>query len=345
MKILITGGAGFIGSNCAAFFAGQGHDIVVFDNLSRGGGVKNLEWLQGRFPITFVKGNVRRYRELEELAAKHGPFDLIIHLAGQVAVTLSVQDPRPDFETNALGSFNVLEMTRNFCPGAVFIYSSTNKVYGALPHEEVVEKKGRYAFKNLGRGVNESENLDFHSPYGCSKGAADQYCIDYARIYGLKTVVLRQSCIYGYRQFGIEDQGWVAWFCIAAARGKPVTFYGDGKQVRDVLFIDDLLALYKLAFERIGSVAGKAFNIGGGPANTLSLIELVAMLEEITGRKIVVARDNWRSGDQRVFIADISAAHACLGWKPAVHPAEGVQKLYGWVKDNLDIFSEAPQSS
>jgi len=338
MKILITGGAGFIGANSVAFFAGRGNDVVVFDNLVRGGSVKNLEWLKARHPFTFVQGDVRDPAALTRLAEEHGPFDLVLHLAGQVAVTFSVENPRLDFETNAGGTFNVLEMVRTRSPGAAFIYSSTNKVYGALPGEKVTEKETRYEFSSLTGGVGEGECLDFHSPYGCSKGAADQYCRDYTRIYGLKTVVLRQSCIYGYRQFGMEDQGWVAWFCIAAAKGRPITFYGDGKQMRDLLFVDDLVALYNQVYERIDTVKGSVFNVGGGPGNTLSLIELVAILEQITGKKIPVTRADWRSGDQRVFVADVSAAAEQVGWRPRVSPKEGVVKLFSWVKDNLSLF-------
>jgi CDP-paratose 2-epimerase len=244
MNILITGGAGFTGCNCAAHFAEKGHQIVVFDDLSRLGSEINLKWLDRKFGVDFIKGDIRNHQKVNELIFQKGPFDLIIHLAAQVAVTTSVQDPCLDFNTNAVGTFNLLEAMRKHDPEAALIYSSTNKVYGNMEDLTIVEKDDRYSYRDLPSGIQEDRNLDFHSPYGCSKGTADQYCRDYARIYGLKTVVLRQSCIYGYRQFGIEDQGWVAWFCIANALNKPITIYGDGKQVRDILFIDDLIHKY-----------------------------------------------------------------------------------------------------
>lgn len=202
----------------------------------------------------------------------------------------------------------------------------------------IVEKNGRYAYRDLSAGVDESRNLDFHSPYGCSKGAADQYCRDYHRIYGLKTIVLRQSCIYGYRQFGIEDQGWVAWFCIASALEKPITIYGDGKQIRDILFIDDLIKVFELAYKNRKKAVGQIFNIGGGPDNTMSLHELISSLEKQKDRKISISYDDWRPGDQKVFIGNITKAKKELGWEPTVNPIEGVKKLYKWVTDNKDLF-------
>ena len=249
--------------------------------------------------------------------------DAVLHLAAQVAVTTSVADPRADFEINALGTFNVLEAVRLAGAGPAVLYSSTNKVYGNLEHVHVVERDGRYAYENFPTGVDESEPLDFHSPYGCSKGAGDQYVRDYARIYGLKTVVFRQSCIYGTRQFGIEDQGWIAWFCLATLRGQPFTIFGDGKQIRDTLWVDDLINAYEAAIERIDTVSGEVFNVGGGPSNTLSLLELVAMLEAHFGRKLNPPFADWRPGDQRVFVADIGKAERLLGWRPEVSTARG----------------------
>jgi CDP-paratose 2-epimerase len=339
MNILITGGAGFIGTNCAAYFAGKGHRVVIFDDLSRKGSEKNLAWLQQACSLEFVPGDVRRFEAVRDTIRDKGPFDLILHFAAQVAVTTSVENPREDFERNACGAFNLIEAVRLYNPQAAVIYSSTNKVYGAMEDVKVIERNGRYKYDGLPGGVNEQRNLDFHSPYGCSKGAADQYFRDYARIYGLKTVVMRQSCIYGYRQFGVEDQGWVAWFCIAAALGKQITIYGDGKQVRDVLFMDDLVRLYEMAFKQIDKVRGDVFNIGGGPANTMSLIELVALLENIRGSKIPLAYGDWRSGDQRVFVADISHAKKQLGWEPLIDPLSGVKRLYSWVLENIRLFS------
>lgn len=338
MRILITGGAGFTGANCATYFAKKGRHVVLFDNLSRMGSEKNLQWIKNEYPVEFVKGDVRKFEELVDVITQKGPFDLIIHLAAQVSVTTSVENPREDFEINALGTFNLLEAIRQHNPGAAVIYSSTNKVYGGMEDLKIIERNGRYMYRDLEEGVDESRNLDFHSPYGCSKGTADQYCRDYARIYGLKTVVMRQSCIYGYRQFGFEDQGWVAWFCIATNLVKQITIYGDGKQVRDVLFIDDLVRAYELAYNNIDHIAGKVFNIGGGPENTLSLHELIRLLEELKSDKIPLNYDDWRPGDQKVFVGNIFLAEKEFGWKPVVKPDEGVRKLYNWVHENKHLF-------
>ena len=341
MKTLITGGAGFIGINAALYFARKGHEITIFDNLWRNGSRQNLEWLKGLTLFRFVKGDVRRFDDLVALIRTAGPFDRILHLAGQVAVTTSVADPRSDFEVNALGTFNLLEAIREHNPQATIIYASTNKVYGEMPELRIVETSGRYRYRDLERGVDEGRPLDFHSPYGCSKGAADQYCIDYHRIYGLNTIVLRQSCIYGYRQFGVEDQGWVAWFCIAAALDRPITIYGDGKQVRDVLFVDDLLRAFELAFEKRQRTVGGVYNIGGGIDNTLSLLELVEQLRGLTGRPIPLTYADWRPGDQKIFVSDIVKARSALEWTPAVDTREGVKRLFGWVRDHTHLFPQA----
>jgi CDP-paratose 2-epimerase len=338
MRILITGGAGFIGSNCAAAFANNGHEVVIFDNLSRLGSERNLSWIKKQYPVDFIKGDIREFNQLVEIMRRKKPFDLVLHLAAQVAVTTSVEKPHDDFQINASGTFNLLEAIRSNSPEAVIIYASTNKVYGGMEDLTIVENNGRYVIEDLPDGVDEGRNLDFHSPYGCSKGSADQYCRDYARIYGLKTVIMRMSCIYGYRQFGVEDQGWVAWFCIAAALGKPITIYGDGKQVRDVLFIDDLLRLYELAYEKIENVSGSTFNIGGGPKNTLSLLELIEQLEELSGKKLPLSFDDWRPGDQPVYVSNTSLAETKLGWKPEVAPRQGVEKLYHWVAAHTEMF-------
>jgi CDP-paratose 2-epimerase len=338
MKILITGGAGFIGVNSAYYFAKKGHRVVIFDNLSRDGTDKNLDWIQKECKVEFFKGDLRKFVDLVDVFNNNGKFDLILHLAAQVAVTTSVTNPYDDFEINALGTFNLLEATRRYSPNAAFIYSSTNKVYGEMEDLNIVEDHGRYTYGDLSEGVDENRNLDFHSPYGCSKGAADQYCRDYFRIYGLKTIVLRQSCIYGYRQFGIEDQGWVAWFCIASALGKPITIYGDGKQIRDVLFIDDLIKAFELAYKNRNKACGQVFNIGGGPENTMSLHELIDSLERQKRKKIPVSYDDWRPGDQKVFVGNIAKAKKELGWEPTVNPTEGVEKLYKWVINNKNLF-------
>jgi CDP-paratose 2-epimerase len=338
MNILVTGGAGFIGANCAKYFAAKGHRVVVFDDLSRRGSEKNMKWLSETCATEFVRGDVRQQTDIANVFLQKGPFDLVLHFAAQVAVTTSVINPRDDFERNAMGAFNILEAIRLLSPATAIIYSSTNKVYGGMEDVNIVERNGRYEYADLPNGASESRNLDFHSPYGCSKGSADQYFRDYSRIYGLKTVVLRQSCIYGYRQFGVEDQGWIAWFCIAVAQAKQITIYGDGKQVRDVLFIDDLMRLYEAAFENIDEAAGRVFNVGGGPDNTLSLHELVALLENICGRKLPLLYGDWRRGDQRVFVADISLAERTFGWKPLVTPRHGVEKLFAWVNANRELF-------
>ena len=297
MKWVITGGAGFIGCHAAARFHRAGHQVVVVDNLSRRGAEENLAWLRGQGVGDFVRADVRDAQAMQTLLARHADADAVLHLASQVAVTTSVRDPRADFEINALGTFNVLDAVRLAAHGRpAVLYSSTNKVYGNLEHVRVVERDGRYAYEDLPTGVDESEPLDFHSPYGCSKGAGDQYVRDYARIYGLKTVVFRQSCIYGTRQMGIEDQGWVAWFCVAVTLGRPFSIFGDGKQVRDTLWVEDLVNAYERAVERIETVSGAVFNIGGGPENTLSLRELVAELERVTGRELRPAFAAWRHG-------------------------------------------------
>jgi CDP-paratose 2-epimerase len=264
---------------------------------------------------------------------------VIVHLAGQVAVTTSVTDPRDDFESNALGTFNVLEAARLSGRDPIFIYSSTNKVYGGMEDVELVEEETRWRYRDLIHGCPETQPLDFHSPYGCSKGAGDQYVRDYARIYGLRSVVFRQSCIYGPRQFGVEDQGWVAWFMIAAVTGRPMTVYGDGKQVRDILYVDDLLDGYDAAVEKIDTASGEVYNLGGGPNNVMSVwAEFGPMLENLMGEPIEVARGDWRPGDQRVFYADIRKVEGELGWKPQVGVKEGIERLFNWVKENKELF-------
>ncbi len=340
MKTIITGGAGFIGSNAASRYLRRGHHVVVVDNLCREGVQKNLEWLQTQGSLEFVRLDIRRAGELAELFRKHRDADQVLHLAAQVAVTTSVTAPREDFEINALGTFNVLEAVRQAGITAPLLYSSTNKVYGEMTDVGVVEKNGRYSYQSLDRGVSESRNLDFHSPYGCSKGSADQYVIDYHRIYGLRTIVFRQSCIYGYRQFGAEDQGWIAWFMIASQLERPITVYGDGKQVRDILFIDDLLNAYDAAFAAGDAALGKAYNIGGGPENVISLLDLISYIEKRRGMKLPYGVSDWRPGDQKVFVSDIRRAQAELGWKPATGCVQGMELLYDWISQNKQMFLE-----
>jgi CDP-paratose 2-epimerase len=339
MKVIITGGAGFIGSNAASRRLKRGDQVILIDDLSRAGAVRNLEWLERqRGRLTHLKIDIRNERHVAEALRTHRDAGLILHLAGQTAVTTSVVSPREDFEANALGTFNVLEGARLAGINAPFIYSSTNKVYGGMTDAKVVEQQSRYGYADTPQGISEDRPLDFHSPYGCSKGAADQYVRDYHRIYGLKTVVFRQSCIYGYRQFGVEDQGWVAWFMIASQTGRPITVYGDGKQSRDILFVDDLLDAFDLAAANIKETAGGVYNIGGGPENVLSLLDLLVYLERKQGRPVAYKRDEWRPGDQRVFVSDISRARAELGWSPKVGCERGLELLYGWVSENKRLF-------
>ena len=338
MKILITGGAGFIGCNYADRRMARGDEVVVFDSLSRPRTGLNLRWLEERHPsqLTFIRGDVRDAGAV--IDAARGA-DAVFHLAAQVAVTTSVANPREDLEINVLGSFNVLEAVRAVCPDAPAIFASTNKVYGGLEDVEVVETATRHEIPALPLGVSEDQPLDFHSPYGCSKGTADQYFRDYSRIYGLRTVVLRQSCIYGTRQFGVEDQGWVAHFGISAATGRPMKIYGDGKQVRDLLWIDDLMDVYDAALEKVSVAAGRIYNVGGGPDNTLSIwAEFAPLLREIGGRVPEVQYSDTRAGDQKVYVSDIRKAARELGWRPRVGTREGVETLWRWIVDNRSVF-------
>jgi CDP-paratose 2-epimerase len=340
-EVLITGGAGFTGANFAGHFLGKGHKVTLFDNLSRRGCLENLAWLRQapnaanleliagdvRFPPSALQGVVERS-------------DLVLHFAAQVAVTTSVADPRSDFDVNALGTLNMLELVRESKgKKPALFFSSTNKVYGGMEDVATVEGPQRFSYRDLPEGIPEERGLDFHSPYGCSKGCADQYVRDYARIYGLRTVVFRQSCIFGYRQFGIEDQGWVAWFVIAAVLGRPLTIYGNGKQVRDVLFIDDLIAAYEAAWTSMEKISGSVYNIGGGPGNTISLLDLLGFLEKECSLPVPVAYSDWRPGDQPVYISDIRKAGRELGWRPQVEWTTGVRRLVEWVRDNRDVLA------
>jgi CDP-paratose 2-epimerase len=336
---LVTGGAGFIGSNYVSRLIERGEKVTVYDNLSRAGAPRNLKWLHETFGASafkLVEGDVRDGALLAETAKGT---DVIVHLAAQVAVTTSVTDPRNDFEINALGTFNVVEAARLSGSDPVVIYASTNKVYGGMDDVEVVEGPSRWGYKDLPFGASETQPLDFHSPYGCSKGTGDQYVRDYARIYDLRSVVLRQSCIYGPRQFGVEDQGWVAWFIIAAVTGKPMSIYGDGKQVRDLLHVYDLLDAYDAAIRNIDTVKGDIFNVGGGPENVLSVwTEFGPMLEKLLGKPLPVGRGDWRPGDQKVFVADIRKAEKVLGWKPKYNVEAGIKQLFDWVSANKNLF-------
>ena len=337
--ILVTGGAGFVGCHLADSLLHDGHRVRIFDALSRRGSERNLAWLESRHPdrpLEWVRGDVRD-AEAVQVAARDA--DVIYHLAAQVAVTTSVAEPRADFEINALGTLNALEAARLSGRQPIVVFTSTNKVYGGMEDVGVMEGETRYEYRNMPHGVSERQPLDFHSPYGCSKGAGDQYVRDYARIYDLPTVVFRMSCIYGPRQFGTEDQGWLAHLMIAAATGQPITIYGDGKQVRDVLFVDDLVCAFRLAVEKIDTTAGQVYNIGGGPANTLSVWrEFGALLAKLKGEEIPVAFDWWRPGDQPCYVSDIRKAGRDLGWQPEVDKETGVRRLWEWVSANESLF-------
>jgi CDP-paratose 2-epimerase len=336
---LVTGGAGFIGSNYVHRLLKRGDRAIIYDNLSRRGAQANLDWLQEEFGKQALRLVVGDVTDADHLASSARDCDVLVHLAGQVAVTTSVTNPRQDFEANALGTFNALEAARLSEPNPIFIYASTNKVYGEMQDVKVVEEATRWKYADLEYGCSESQPLDFHSPYGCSKGAGDQYVRDYARIYGLRSVVLRQSCIYGPRQFGVEDQGWLAWMTIAAVTGQPISIYGDGKQVRDVLHVDDLLDVYDAAITRIETARGQVYNVGGGLDNVLAVwAEFGPLLEKLLGKNIPVATADWRPGDQRVFYADFSKAKRELDWEPKINLEEGIERLVQWVKENQRLF-------
>jgi len=337
---LITGGAGFIGSNYALRLLRRGENVTIFDNLSRKGAASNLDWIReelGKDSINFVEGDVRDPEALNTVVKGK---DVIVHLAAQVAVTTSVEDPVTDFAINAGGTFNVLEAARRLGRQPVMIYASTNKVYGGLEDLEIVEEPTRYRISQYPNGIDELRGLDFHSPYGCSKGCGDQYMHDYARIYGIPTVVFRQSCIYGTRQFGVEDQGWVAWFIIAAVMGKSIRIYGDGKQVRDLLFIEDLMDAYDAAIAHPDISAGQIFNIGGGIGNAISIWnEFAPILETVHGKTLLIEKFGWRPGDQKVYISNIDRIRNLLGWNPKYNVQTGIETLYRWVKENKQLFA------
>jgi len=339
MKYLITGGCGFTGSNFAEKLLERGEKVVLLDNLSRRGAVANLIYLQKKYPqVDFIHADVRA--DFDKIIYLMEQVDAVYHLAGQVAVTTSYKFPKEDFEINALGTFHVLEAIRRSKRRPIIIFSSTNKVYGGMTDVKIVKKGKRYIYKDLPQGIPENRLLDFHSPYGCSKGVADQYVRDFSRMYGIRSVVMRQSCIYGKRQFGIEDQGWVAWFTIAANMDRPLTIYGDGMQVRDVLYVEDLFRAWDMATKKIEKTSGKIYNIGGGPDNSLSLLELITLLENYLGKKIKYSFDEWRPGDQPVYISDISKARKELGWKPKITPEEGVKRMTGWIVENSELIKE-----
>jgi len=331
VKILITGGVGFIGTNLADRFLREGKEVVLFDNLRRPGVEQNLEWLRRQHGtrVNFVKGDVRDFDAVEK--SMRGA-DVVFHLAAQVAVTTSIANPQEDFSINAQGALNVLEAARRQNQTPIILYTSTNKVYGGLDHLTVIEDSTRYKFENLPYGVSETCPLDFHSPYGCSKGAADQYFRDYHRIYSLRTIVFRMSCIYGPHQFGTEDQGWVAHFALSALRELPLTIYGDGKQVRDLLYVEDLIDLMIRSCSAIKTTSGQVYNVGGGPTHTISVwAELKRPLEETIGKVPLVKYGEFRPGDQKIYVSDIRKAHRELGWSPQVGITTGLGRMVdGW---------------
>jgi CDP-paratose 2-epimerase len=338
MKFLITGGCGFLGSNLAVEVLRRNGELCVFDNLSRFGSHLNLQWLQSNGAFSFIHGDIRIHDDIDKVIRNFKP-DVIFHLAGQVAMTTSIDRPYYDFSVNALGSMNVLEAARKSVPEAVIVYSSTNKVYGDLSWVKYLEKDTRYVSLDYPNGFNESTPLDFHSPYGCSKGAADQYMLDYARVYGLKTVVLRHSSMYGGRQFATSDQGWIGWFCKQALLVKnskvkePFTISGNGKQVRDLLHADDMRKLYFAVIDNIDKVKGGVFNVGGGMQNSLSLLELFGMLEAKLSIQLNYTRLPERFSDQKIFVADITKAAQLLSWKPNVSAELGIGLMLEWLSE------------
>jgi CDP-paratose 2-epimerase len=343
MKYLITGGAGFLGSNLAKEVLERGDELAIFDNLSRLGAQENLDWLKGFGQFLFTQGNVANAAEIESVIKTQKP-DVVFHLAGQVAMTTSISDPRKDFETNALGTFNVLNAVRQHCLDCAVLYSSTNKVYGDLEYLKYNERPTRYELADFPAGLSENISLEFASPYGCSKGAADQYCLDFHKTFGLKTAVFRHSSMYGGRQFSSYDQGWLGWFCEQAVLTKqaklekPFTISGNGKQVRDVLHAEDMVNLYFLAAKEINSIAGQVFNIGGGMQNSLSLLELLNFLEKELDVKLNYEQLPPRASDQKVFVADIAKIHKLIGWQPKVSKEAGIKKMLEWVKSKNQIL-------
>lgn len=336
MKYLITGGCGFLGSNIASEVLKQGNELVVFDSLYRFGSYQNLEWLRTQGEFEFVHGDIRNTNDVERTIKTYKP-DVIYHLAGQVAMTTSILDPRMDFEVNVGGSFNLLNAVRLYSPESTIIYSSTNKVYGDLEQFTYEETETRYRCIEKPNGFDESVNLDFHSPYGTSKGSADQYMLDFARIYGLKTVVFRHSSMFGGRQFATYDQGWIGWFTQQAINIKnktqkePFTISGNGKQVRDIAHAEDMVALYLKASTKIDNIKGQAFNVGGGIDNSSSLLELFHFLEKELNVKMEYIQLPVRESDQKIFVADLTKAKELIGWEPKISKEEGIRKMIEWV--------------
>lgn len=347
LPVLITGGAGFIGSNLANRLMRDGHRVVIFDNLSRAGSERNLDWLCREHPgaFEFHEADIRNSSAIR--LAIRGAVQ-VFHFAAQVAVTTSLTDAAHDFEVNARGTLNLLEEIRRLPNPPSLVFTSTNKVYGDLRDVELLTNGTRYEPTDPMTkydGVSEKRPLEFHSPYGCSKGSADQYVLDYARSFRLPATVFRMSCIYGPHQFGNEDQGWIAHFLIRALEGTPITLYGDGLQVRDILFIDDLLDALQLAQDRMGKVAGEAFNIGGGPKNAISLRELLTLIRELGVGAMPVRNEDWRTGDQRYYVSDTRKFASKTGWQPKVNAAAGVRRLFEWLVESRCKTASATERS
>lgn len=337
MKLLINGGCGFLGSNLAAYGIKQGYDVTVFDNLSRTGSSCNLTWLQSLGKFTYIHGDIRNKNDVEN-TVKQGKFDAVFHLAGQVAMTTSIENPYKDFEINTMGTMNLLDSIRKYSPETAVFYSSTNKVYGDLEQYHYNETEKRYLCEEYPNGFDETIPLDFRSPYGCSKGSADQYMLDFSRIFGIRTTVFRHSSMYGNRQFATYDQGWIGWFVAQALLQKenssmnPFTISGNGKQVRDVLHAEDMIRLYYMGLSNVDHIFGQAYNIGGGMKQSLSLLELFDLLNYLLGVKLKYVNLPPRQSDQKVFVADTHKIENAMGWTPTVGAQEGVEKMIKWVK-------------
>lgn len=337
MRYLITGGCGFLGSNIAREILRSGDELVVFDNLSRTGSADNLRWLQSFADFVFVHGDIRNALDCSQVVKKYQP-DVVFHLAGQVAMTTSLSSPYFDFEVNTMGTLNLLEAIRTTCPQAAILYSSTNKVYGDLEDLRYTETDSRYVAADFARGLPESVGLAFKTPYGCSKGAADQYILDYSKMFGIRGAVFRHSSMYGGRQFATVDQGWIGWFCSQALLQKQggsgdFTISGSGKQVRDILHAEDMVRLYLEAARQIQTTAGKAYNIGGGVGNSLSVLELMQLIEDTIRFKPRWRHIAARESDQKYFVADISKIHSDIGWAPQISREEGIRKMFTWVEE------------
>ncbi|MCD4653193.1 GDP-mannose 4,6-dehydratase [bacterium] len=336
LNILITGGAGFIGSNLTKHFLQKGHQVRVLDDLSRTGTPSNLEFIESiDGDLEFIQGDIRDFNVC--IQAMKG-IDLVYPPAAQVAVTTSVVNPRHDFEVNLLGTINVLEAVRQQAPKPMVIFTSTNKVYGNMNHIAICERNNRWEYESLASGNPETSPLDFYSPYGCSKGGADQYIHDYSRIYGIDTCVFRMSCIYGPRQMGCEDQGWVAFFLIQAEMGHGITIFGDGKQIRDVLYVDDLVQAFEKAYLNREITSGQIYNIGGGPTRTRSLLEFIDFIKSDLKLPLPYQFDDWRPGDQKVYVSDIRKAVRDFQWQPKYSPEDGFTQLSRWITDNKQLF-------